>query len=229
MKQFEFIPGRGINITADPTARAITFEAEDGGILIDLASSEPANIDGTEGTRPGVSGVLPVAHGGTGAETRAGARESLGISEVPKGGIIMWSGAVGAIPAGWALCTGQNGTPNLLDRFVCGIRNANTDPGETGGANTKSIAVANLPVHSHELSGSVTTSDGEHSHTTTCFNMGTADDGGGVGFGRHYVARATSAAGAHSHGLSGTVGDTGGGEAFDVRPAWYALAYIMKL
>ena len=35
---------------------------------------------------------------------------------VPKGSIIMWSGATA--PDGWALCDGQNGTPDLRGRFV---------------------------------------------------------------------------------------------------------------
>jgi hypothetical protein len=37
---------------------------------------------------------------------------------VPVGGIILWSGAADAIPRHWALCDGNNNTPNLLDRFV---------------------------------------------------------------------------------------------------------------
>ena len=38
----------------------------------------------------------------------------------PVGSIIMWAGAVGDIPAGWKLCDGQKGTPNLIDRFIVG-------------------------------------------------------------------------------------------------------------
>lgn len=34
--------------------------------------------------------------------------------------ICLWSGAVVDIPAGWALCDGNNGTPNLTDKFVIG-------------------------------------------------------------------------------------------------------------
>ena len=30
----------------------------------------------------------------------------------------MWSGII--IPKGYALCDGENGTPNLLDKFVIG-------------------------------------------------------------------------------------------------------------
>lgn len=39
---------------------------------------------------------------------------------IPTGGIIMWSGSVSNIPSGWALCNGQNGTPDLRDKFVIG-------------------------------------------------------------------------------------------------------------
>jgi hypothetical protein len=39
---------------------------------------------------------------------------------VPTGGIIMWSGTIATIPAGWALCDGSNGTPDLRNRFIAG-------------------------------------------------------------------------------------------------------------
>jgi hypothetical protein len=39
---------------------------------------------------------------------------------IPIGGIALWSGAILDIPAGWALCDGNNGTPNLRDKFVVG-------------------------------------------------------------------------------------------------------------
>ena len=41
-------------------------------------------------------------------------------SNVPSGGIIMWSGPADTIPDGWALCDGTNGTPDLVNRFVLG-------------------------------------------------------------------------------------------------------------
>jgi len=37
-----------------------------------------------------------------------------------KGMIILWSGAVVDIPDDWALCDGDNGTPNLKNKFVIG-------------------------------------------------------------------------------------------------------------
>lgn len=34
------------------------------------------------------------------------------------GTITLWSGSILAIPAGWALCDGNNGTPDLRNKFV---------------------------------------------------------------------------------------------------------------
>jgi hypothetical protein len=53
----------------------------------------------------------------------AGIPSSADIVNVPSGGIIMWSGAVSAVPNGYVLCNGQNGTPNLQDSFVVGSGN----------------------------------------------------------------------------------------------------------
>jgi hypothetical protein len=45
----------------------------------------------------------------------------------PKGVIWLWSGSIDTIPDGWALCNGDNGTPDLRGRFVLGV-NPNTKP-----------------------------------------------------------------------------------------------------
>ena len=51
---------------------------------------------------------------------------------VPAGAILMWHGLLSAIPAGWVLCDGANGTPDLRDKFVKGT-SAGQNPGNTGG------------------------------------------------------------------------------------------------
>jgi len=55
---------------------------------------------------------------------------------VPVGAIMMWAGVINAIPAGWKLCDGTNGTPDLRGRFIVGhdINDVDYDTiGETGG------------------------------------------------------------------------------------------------
>ena len=79
---------------------------------------------------------------------------------VPKGGIIMWSGAIDQVPAGWAICDGNNGTPDLRDRFVLGAGNKYA-VASIGGSPT-----ANLN-HSHAVAGhshSISSVDINHSH-----------------------------------------------------------------
>jgi len=61
-------------------------------------------------------------------------------SYVPPGVIVAWSGVLSSIPSGWLLCDGNNGTPNLIDRFLQGISTAATNPGTTGGSHTKTVA-----------------------------------------------------------------------------------------
>ena len=42
------------------------------------------------------------------------------LPEIVLGMIVSWSGAIVAIPSGWSLCDGTNGTPDLRDKFVQG-------------------------------------------------------------------------------------------------------------
>ena len=58
---------------------------------------------------------------------------------LPAGLIVMWHGLLSAIPSGWVLCDGANGTPDLRSKFVKGAA-AGIDPGATGGATTHTHA-----------------------------------------------------------------------------------------
>lgn len=63
-------------------------------------------------------------------------------SSLPSGLIVMWSGLLSAIPTGWLLCDGTNGTPDLLAKFIKGVATSATDPGATGGAASQSYTPA---------------------------------------------------------------------------------------
>jgi len=67
---------------------------------------------------------------------------------VPSGSIIMWSGSIAAIPSGYVICNGSNGTPNLLDSFVVGAGNTYA-VGNTGGftSSVTSNIGTNLPLY----------------------------------------------------------------------------------
>ena len=72
---------------------------------------------------------------------------------VPVGGIIMWSGATNNIPSGWALCDGNNGTPNLQDKFIVGAGSSYAVAATGGSANAVVIQ------HNHGIN------DPGHQHT----------------------------------------------------------------
>jgi microcystin-dependent protein len=82
---------------------------------------------------------------------------------MPAGGIIMWSGAIGAIPAGWLLCDGTSGTPDLRDRFVVGAGSGYA-VGEQGGLGAVSLTTAQVPAHTHTFSGTTGGHSNDHSH-----------------------------------------------------------------
>lgn len=155
---------------------------------------------------------------------------------VPAGIIAMWSGASTAIPAGWLLCNGQNGTPDLRDRFVVGAGNTYA-VGATGGADTVTLTEAQIPAHSHTYSGS-TSASGDHTHivyntaggnyTTEGSYSASIPTSGNWSFYK-YNNLTTSAAGNHSHTFSGTTSSVGSGSAHENRPPYYALCYIMKV
>ena len=76
---------------------------------------------------------------------------------IPTGGILLWSGSIGSIPAGYVLCNGNNGTPDLRDRFIVGA-------GSTYAVNaTGGSADSILPTHTHGATSVVT--DPGHLHT----------------------------------------------------------------
>jgi len=161
-------------------------------------------------------------------------------SLVPSGVIVMWSGQTSAIPTGWVLCDGSNSTPDLRDKFIMGAGASNEL--STGGTNSLTIAEANLPSHTHSSGSLAAASAGAHTHSITdpghshvlpYGDSGSEGDGWDGNGNSSTTNSATTgitidSAGAHTHTVSGATGATGSGTAIDNRPAYMALAYIMK-
>ena len=125
--------------------------------------------------------------------------ETSPVGGVPTGGIIMWSGATNNIPTGWALCDGQNGTPNLQDKFIVGAGNTYAVDA-TGGS-----ADATLVSHTHNL----------------LYNHGSFGGSSGAVTPRSGNTPVTP-------GISGRVSTEGSSATNANLPPYYALAYIMK-
>ncbi len=170
---------------------------------------------------------------------------------VPVGGIIMYSGSItglfdasglgisGTKMEGWAICNGNNGTPNLISKFVVGAK-----PGEPlndgdydyavkeeGGENTHVLTVNEIPSHNHHVQGYT-------NYSTT--GIGIEMEGGGdtgsdpeldeaAGNPDSYSATSVVHDPGHRHYINLDSQNTGGGQAHENRPPFYAVYYIMRI
>lgn len=148
---------------------------------------------------------------------------------IPSGVIAMWSGQSTNIPDGWVLCNGQNGTPNLTDKFIIGA-GAKYSPGNTGGEETHKLTTREMPSHNHVITHTLKTSTaGNHTHGYIEPDSG---PGGSNGWDMTDSRNSeTDAAGSHSHDITGTItcASTGSGTAHNNMPPYYALCFVMKL
>ncbi len=141
---------------------------------------------------------------GTGRNEQYGSDNGL-----PIGAIIMWSGTIADIPAGFALCNGSNGTPDLRNRFVvC----ANADSG--GAAKTTilggALSSGGSTSHTHLF-----TADG-HDHSIEYESVDVDNNGSyEIDVLDNYDTRHSDA--------DGTTDPT------VTVPPFFALAFIMKL
>lgn len=159
---------------------------------------------------------------------------------VPKQSVTMWSGAVESLPTGWGLCDGtlQNGilTPDLRNKFIVGagsdyaVDDASVEGPDfavsligatdqtiiAGSTDEHVLTVDEIPSHRHSIASRSNSNGGSNyvedaNSSGTAYTMNTGFEGGGLG---------------HSHELTGTTHEHA---ISDIRPAWYALAYIIKL
>ena len=145
------------------------------------------------------------------------------MATIPANIVIMWSGAIVDIPEGWFLCDGQNGTPDLRNRFVVGAGSTYTLSATGGSKDSVSI--------SHTHTAAIGTSP---NHTHTYIYGQNTSDGSSVGF-RGFdnslgqFPRTGVDGGNSSHGHS-TINSSNAGESGTNKnlPPYYALAYIMK-
>ncbi len=109
-------------------------------------------------------------------------------------------GKTGTSCQGWAICNGNNGTPDLTNRFIVGVGEQYM-PGDTGGSDAVTLTVDQIPSHTH--------------YYTLCDANGGKGLYGGDYWGPTYTSTETT--------------PTGGSLAHENRPPYYALMYIMRL
>lgn len=135
---------------------------------------------------------------------------------IPSGSVCMWSGSQSKIPAGWKLCNGQNGTPNLTNRFILGAGSKYTC-GATGGSSTVSLSQSQMPSHSHKFR--VNGADVKIRYRPST---------GYVKEGRDVDALDDLDSSTSSITVSGNTDSAGSGSSHENNPPFYALCFIMK-
>ncbi len=149
-------------------------------------------------------------------------------TNIPKGGIIIWSGDVA--PEGWALCDGTNGTPDLQGRFVLGYGQGNGLTGRplrmTGGVEIVTLTEAQMPSHNHSITGmsSVGRPDGgeDWGENRRGFTAG-------KGYGYYVNSCDRDSTRRTCNSLTTPTNMTGNNTPHENMPPFYVLAYIMKL
>jgi microcystin-dependent protein len=171
---------------------------------------------------------------------------------LPIGVIVMWGGQISAIPSGWQLCDGSNGTPNLRGQFIVGA-GSTYSPGDQGGAASVTLDATQMPIHNHTLAGTInTTAAGGHTHTVndpghnhsyTAPNNNNSTPSGSFPCTTTTTGTTSTATTGitinpvtdhvHTVSLTGTTlsagGSSGTTQAHENRPPYYALCYIQKM
>ena len=157
-----------------------------------------------------VAGLVDAASLKTSGAVKAGGDVAVGdavsgYGTMPVGGIAIWSGYESAIPGGWALCNGRNGTPDLRSRFVVGA-GGEYAVGATGGEKTHTLAESEMPSHSHSYSYRAYDLDLSWKDQSNFYAVDKGDN---------WKSASTASA--------------GGSQPHENRPPYYALCYIMRV
>jgi hypothetical protein len=180
----------GVDLTVDPAGAVLVSDI--------VALSEQINetlFDANAYTDTQILTRAPTVHTHTTAQITDfnGAVEGV-VLGIPgfnwvRGMIMMWSGSMAEIGvgglAGWALCDGANGTPDLRDRMVLGAgnkvpgtKNANASlTTDLGGAFTPviqgtALALSQIPSHAHTQQGTFSTGyvSSDHTHAVSIWS-----------------------------------------------------------
>lgn len=246
------------DINSSATVRATTFEG----------ALDAARLTGTipAARLPGEFAKTNTANTFNANQTVNGtvkATKFHGMGAVPVGGIIMWSGIDKNLDnSGYAFCDGQavtlefddgttlaTQTPDLRNRFILGseglyrtnstvVSGLPKDIGKSGGSDTVTLTVGNLPPHTHAFHDVYWLADGEYFRRWSNASDGldyVAGDYKAIPNGRTnpgYINEGGYEGGNATHAAylaSATTGTTSAASTpVTITPKYYRLAYIMR-
>ncbi|MFA1241135.1 tail fiber protein [Serratia odorifera] len=202
-----FGSGGGLNLTAN----GLSVDAGDGiqintrGVSIKLANNSGLSADETNGLK-----IVPE-------------------QTFHRGMVMMFAGTTAEIPIGWAICDGQNGTPDLRDRFI--VMAGTKYQGKGDGTTTTGNATVTGSVTVHETKLSINQIP-SHSHDYIYRNYSTRNYNGNS-WSSNYVngtviGQTQSTGGGQGHTHSATLAANPHSHTFSAVPPYYALIFIMK-
>ena len=181
--------------------------------------------------------TLTATHAATGQHVSASVTVSVSpdiLHVTPKGMIALWYGEADKVPAGWALCDGQNGTPDLRQRFVVGAGSQYGYQAGDKGEGLLRLSIDQLPAHDHAAVMQKNSNDDHHLEgklhgfpnmkgdvQALIFPYGNTDYATGS------FTSIRSYGGEHTHPL--TIQKTGNGAPIQIVPRYFAVHYIMRV
>lgn len=96
---------------------------------------------------------------------------------LPTGIIAIWSGSAASIPAGWTLCDGSPGTPDLRDKFVVGAGGAYAVDAQGGAATHTHTFTTDGHFHTFAAGAAIAAGDDLKDETWPNTDTGTTDAG----------------------------------------------------